>query len=50
MECYSRRENLKFIGVFEWIIFFDEKEEICEDIKVVINKFLKEELDIKDFY
>ena len=48
LECYSRRENLKFIGVPERIISPDEKEETCEDTKAAINKFLKEELEIKD--
>lgn len=54
LECYSRRENLKFIGVTERIISgectlrLDEKEETSEDTAEVVYKFLEEELDIKD--
>ena len=54
LKCYSRRENLKFIGIPERIIFGqgipDENEKTCKHIKAVIYEFLEEELDIEDPY
>ena len=49
LEHYSRRENLKFLGIPERIISADEDDDRpSEDTKALVYKFMEDELAIEN--